>query len=152
MKNKILMILCTAAISCVWVTGCSGSDSQEPEGTVTETADEAKNTETPEKASDLEDGLYQAEFDTDSSMFHVNESCDGKGTLTVKDGEMVIHVSLASKNIVNLYYGLAEDAQKDGAKLIDLQMTLSLTATALRRRYTALTFRFLRWMKNMTLL
>ena len=32
---------------------------------------------------------------------------------------MVIHVSLASKNIVNLYYGLAEDAQKDGAKLIE---------------------------------
>ena len=119
MKNKILMILCTAVISCVWVTGCSGSGSQEPEGTVTETADEAKNTETPEKASDLEDGVYQAEFDTDSSMFHVNESCDGKGTLTVKDGEMVIHVSLASKNIVNLYYGLAEDAQKDGAKLIE---------------------------------
>jgi hypothetical protein len=51
-------------------------------------------------------------------MFHVNEACDGKGTLTVENGEMVIHVSLNSKNIVNLYPGLAEDAQKDGAELL----------------------------------
>ena len=66
----------------------------------------------------LEDGTYTAEFSTDSGMFHVNEACDGKGTLTVKDGEMTIHISLVSKNIVNLYPGLAEDAQKEGAGLL----------------------------------
>ena len=71
-----------------------------------------------EGAPQLENGVYMAEFHTDSSMFHVNEACDGKGTLTVKDGEMVIHVSLTSKNIVNLYSGFAEDAQKDGAELL----------------------------------
>ena len=43
-------------------------------------------------------------------MFHANEAFDGKGTLTVKDGQMTLHVSLASKNIVNLYVGTAEDA------------------------------------------
>ncbi len=74
----------------------------------------------PEAAKcELEDGVYIAEFDTDNSMFHVNEMCDGKGELTVKDGQMTIHVSLASKKIVNLYYGLAEDAQKDGAVLLE---------------------------------
>jgi len=67
----------------------------------------------------LEDGTYTAEFNTDSSMFHVNEAMDGKGTLTVKNGKMTIHVSLASKNIVNLFEGTAEDAQKDGAKLLE---------------------------------
>ncbi len=67
----------------------------------------------------LADGVYTAEFRTDSSMFHVNEACDGKGTLTVKDGEMTIHISLTSKNIVNLYPGLAEDAQKEGAQLLE---------------------------------
>ena len=51
-------------------------------------------------------------------MFHVNEACEGKGTLTVKDGIMTIHVSMPSKNIVNLYPGLAEDAQKEGAELL----------------------------------
>ena len=67
----------------------------------------------------LEDGTYTAEFNTDSSMFHVNEAMDGKGTLTVKNGKMTIHVSLVSKNIVNLFEGTAEDAQKDGAKLLE---------------------------------
>jgi hypothetical protein len=66
----------------------------------------------------LEDGVYTAEFHTDSSMFHANETKDGKGTLTVKDGKMVFHVTLHSKNIVNLFPGKAEDAQKDGAELL----------------------------------
>ena len=52
-------------------------------------------------------------------MFHISEACDGKGTLTVENGEMVIHVSLASKNIVNLFPGLAEDARRDGAVLLE---------------------------------
>ena len=70
-------------------------------------------------AGNLEDGTYSAVFDTDSSMFHVNEACDGRGTLTVKDGKMTIHVSLVSQSIVNLYPGTAEDAQKSGAKLLE---------------------------------
>ncbi len=68
--------------------------------------------------SHLEDGIYSAQFDTDSSMFHVNEAKEGRGVLTVKDGEMTIHVSLASKSIVNLFPGSAEDAQKEGAVLL----------------------------------
>ena len=71
------------------------------------------------KGDTLEDGTYIAEFDTDSGMFHVNEANDGKGILTVKDGKMTIHVSLASKKIVNLFAGKAEDAQKEGAELLE---------------------------------
>lgn len=68
--------------------------------------------------AELEDGEYSAKFDTDSGMFHVNEALDGKGVLTVKDGKMTIHVSLAGDGILNLYPGLAEDAEKDGAELL----------------------------------
>jgi cobalamin biosynthesis Co2+ chelatase CbiK len=67
----------------------------------------------------LPDATYSADFETDSSMFHVNEVYDGKGTLYVNNGEMTIHITLTSKNIVNLYLGLAEDAQKSGAQLIE---------------------------------
>ena len=67
----------------------------------------------------IEDGTYVATFTTDSPMFHVSEANNDKGILTVKDGQMTIHVSLQSKKIVNLYYGLSEDAQKDGAELIE---------------------------------
>lgn len=52
-------------------------------------------------------------------MFHINEAYDGKGTLTVKDGEMMIHIVLPSKSILNLFRGTAEDAQKDGAELLN---------------------------------
>ena len=69
--------------------------------------------------TELTDGTYLAKFETDSGMFHVNEALNGKGTLTVKDGEMMIHISLGSKKIVNLYYGLAADADKEGAKLLN---------------------------------
>ena len=69
-------------------------------------------------STELADGVYSADFNTDSSMFHVNEANDGKGTLTVADGAMTIHISLASENILNLYAGKAEDAQKDGAVLL----------------------------------
>lgn len=67
----------------------------------------------------LADGVYSADFITDSSMFHVNEAHDGKGVLTVEGGKMTIHVSLASKKIVNLFSGTAEAAQQDGAALLE---------------------------------
>lgn len=58
----------------------------------------------------LADGTYKARFNTDSSMFRANEACDGCGTLTVKDGKMIFHVSLTGKSILNLYLGSAADA------------------------------------------
>ena len=70
-------------------------------------------------AADLEDGTYTALFNTDSSMFHVNEANEGKGVLTVEGGQMTIHVSLASKGILNLFVGTAEDAQKEGAVFLE---------------------------------
>ena len=69
-------------------------------------------------ATELADDTYSAKFNTDSSMFAVNEANDGRGVLTVKDGKMTIHISLASQKIVNLFVGTAEDAAKEGAELL----------------------------------
>ncbi len=142
MKRKIVTLLGVAALSCAIMTGCGSKDAQtetpaqETEETA-ETADtaasddaqetaeadteeaEATTADAEETAAPLEDGVYTAEFDTDSGMFHVNEANDGKGVLTVENGKMTIHVSLASKKIVNLYPGLSEDAKKDGAELLE---------------------------------
>ena len=52
-------------------------------------------------------------------MFHVSEANEDMGELTVKDGKMTIHVSLSGTGILNLYPGLAEDAKKDGAVLLN---------------------------------
>ena len=91
---------------------------------VQHTADaiETEGIETIETASPsvaLEDGIYNARFTTDSSMFHVNEANEEMGVLTVADGKMTIHVSLAGKGILNLFEGTAEDAQADGAVLLE---------------------------------
>lgn len=43
-------------------------------------------------------------------MFHVNEAHNGQGVLTVTDGQMMLHVTLISKSILNLYPGKAANA------------------------------------------
>ena len=136
MKAKTLMnkiIIVGGLSACLLLGGCGAGQAAyatsaestvaAQESTVTPTesteATETVSTETAQDEAQLPDGVYTAEFSTDSSMFHVSEACDGKGTLTVKDGVMTIHISLGSKKILNLYPGLAEDAAKDGAVLLE---------------------------------
>lgn len=136
MKAKILMnkiIIVGGLSACLLLGGCGAGQAadatsaestfaaQESTVTPTESTETAEtvSTETAQDKAQLPDGVYTAEFSTDSSMFHVSEACDGKGTLTVKDGVMTIHISLGSKKILNLYPGLAEDAAKDGAVLLE---------------------------------
>lgn len=133
MKAKTLMnkiIIVGGLSACLLLGGCGAGQAADAtsaestvaaqESTVTPTeSTETVSTETEQDKAQLPDGVYAAEFSTDSSMFHVSEACDGKGTLTVKDGVMTIHISLGSKKILNLYPGLAEDAAKDGAVLLE---------------------------------
>ena len=120
MKKKTVMSL-LAVMSASMMLMSAGAFAAETEGTTeaaTEISTEAES-ESESEAEELEDGVYSAEFDTDSGMFHANEACDGKGTLTVEDGKMTIHISLVSKNIVNLFPGTAKEAQKKGTKLLE---------------------------------
>ena len=95
-------------------------DGLDPTAAAAETAEETSEDKAEEAGNaPIEDGTYTATFKTDSSMFHVNEANDGKGTLTVEDGKMTIHVSLVSKKITNLFQGTAEEAQKEGAALLE---------------------------------
>ncbi len=109
LRTYIVAITLMLAMSLV---GCGSNTNNEQASTMIDTQEETT------KQAELADGVYTAEFHTDSSMFHVNEACDGKGKLTVENGQMTIHISLASTHIVNLYVGLAEDAAKDGAELL----------------------------------
>ena len=140
MKKLLAWTLAVLLLAAV-LTGCTGAPAETPadsqsaqteqpaqqpageEPAAEEEPDAAEEAPAVEEAPASEqpalaDGVYTADFDTDSSMFHANEACNGKGTLTVKDGKMTIHVSLASTSIVNLFPGLAKDAQKDGAVLL----------------------------------
>ena len=113
--KKLTAIMMSIVLAAAAVTGCGAS--KEGAGQEQGSA-EAQDTASSEAPTVLEDGVYTAEFNTDSSMFRVNDTKDGRGILIVTGGRMAIHVLLLSTNIVNLYYGTAEDAQKEGAELL----------------------------------
>ena len=145
MKKKVLAVIMTAALV-MSAAGCGNKDAvstAEPEAVATEevaetaeeteelaeetteeseeteeVAEETQETAETSESAGLADGTYTATFTTDNSMFHINEAYDNKGTLTVQGGEMTIHITLPSQNILNLFPGTAEDAQKDGAELL----------------------------------
>ena len=117
--TRFVSLLAVSALLAASLAGCgssassvASSASSEAVSSVAESAvfEAASESAAASSARTLENGTYTAEFDTDSSMFHVNEARDGKGTLTVEDGQMTLHISLQSKKIVNLYVGMAADA------------------------------------------
>ena len=115
MKRSLVILLTAVSISAMTAGTAFPAFAEATEAEAEETTDGAENA----ADSELEDGVYGVEFDTDSSMFHANEAYDGRGLLTVENGEMTLHVSMPSKNIVNLFVGKAEDAKKSGAKLLE---------------------------------
>lgn len=102
MKKALLAFVVTAVMA-VCLAACGGG-SQEA---------------APANDLGLEPGTYIAEFNTDSSMFHVNEAKEGKGVLTVTDEGATIHICLVGTKIVNLYVGTSEEAQAEGAVLLE---------------------------------
>ena len=123
LKKKLLVLLLSASMAMTMLAGC-GSNTDKKDDTKTEAskddASEAKTDSKDAKEPELEDGTYKVDFNTDSGMFHENPDYnDGKATLTVKDGKMTVHITLNSKNIVQLFLGSAEDAQKDGAEVLE---------------------------------
>ena len=118
---KLFACACAFALALV-LAGCSsgGSASASASAASASAASASASAESASAAaaSTLEDGTDEAVFSTDSSMFHVNEADEGKGVLTVENGNMTIHVRLASKKIVNVYAGLAKDAETDAANVI----------------------------------
>ena len=117
--TRFVSLLAVSTLLAASLAGCGSSASSVASSVSSEAMSSVAESAVSEAASEsaaassaraLEDGTYTAEFDTDSSMFHVNEASDGKGTLTVEDGQMTLHISLQSKKIVNLYVGMAADA------------------------------------------
>ena len=109
--KRVFSCVVAASLALSLLAGCGASStaSSAASGAVSSEAASSVASSAVETAA-LPDGVYTADFDTDSSMFHANEACNGKGTLTVENGQMTFHVSLASTHIVNLYLGKASDA------------------------------------------
>ena len=52
-------------------------------------------------------------------MFHINETMEGTGELTVTEEGMSVHMVLNSKKITKLYAGTVAEAQEDPAGIIE---------------------------------
>lgn len=120
MKVKKISIICACLLAFTFAfTGCAGGSGQDAGSAAEEAVSTVEEAADTPNEYGLVDGTYIAEFTTDNSMFHVSEANENLGVLTVENGEMTVHVSLQSKKIVNLFPGTAEDAQKDGAVLLE---------------------------------
>ena len=108
---QVVSLSVAALMLAAVLTGCGGASSTASSAVSSEAASAVSAAASEPAEAALPDGVYTAEFDTDSGMFHANEACNGMGTLTVENGQMTFHVSLASKKIVNLYVGMAADAE-----------------------------------------
>ena len=105
--KRVFSCVVAASLALSLLAGCGASSTASSAASSAASSEAASSVASSVASSAAEtaalpDGVYTAEFDTDSSMFHANEACDGKGTLTVENGQMTFHVSLASTHIVNL--------------------------------------------------
>ena len=123
-RSAKLTCLLLSALTLWLLAGCQANGNALPAATEAPAMTKAPviteaptDTAAPEQPA-LSDGVYSAEFVADSGMFRVNEANGDKGTLSVANGVMTLHVSLPSKSILNLFAGSAADAAKDGAKLL----------------------------------
>ena len=113
--KRVFSCVVAASLALSLLAGCGASSTASSAASGAASSEAASSVASSVASSAVEtaalpDGVYTADFDTDSSMFHANEACNGKGTLTVENGQMTFHVSLASTHIVNLYLGKASDA------------------------------------------
>ncbi|MBQ7470154.1 MAG: hypothetical protein IJS76_06995 [Pseudobutyrivibrio sp.] len=122
MKKKFFSLMLVAAMAFSMVACGADKEAAADAETVVETVEEPaeESAEEPEVAKlDLEDGEYTVDFTTDSGMFHINETLNNKATLTVEDGVGTVHITLAGTGIINLYVGLAADAESDEANWLN---------------------------------
>ena len=102
MKRRIAVLAAVFALAVGMLGGCGNNaqpaadstkaeensmDTSAQDEIVKDTADEAQQPSDDVQIPALEDGIYDAEFNTDSSMFHVNEANDGRGGRKWKDDD-----------------------------------------------------------------
>ena len=82
-RNKFTYIIALALVCAMSLAACGNKNAKaetESKKAVQDATESTKKAEKTEKIA-LSDGTYTAEFTTDSSMFHVNDAYDNKGTL-----------------------------------------------------------------------
>ena len=101
MKKILLGVLSLSLIAMLALAGCGNNGGGETTGGAAPSGQEVNGGTGDTQTSDanaLADGVYIVDVDTGSNMFHINEAKEGKGELTVKNGEMTLHITLTAEN------------------------------------------------------
>lgn len=111
MKNKYKTIVFSFLLAGCLAVSCNASEA-ETENNLVATSDEMAPAEdvvdenmTPIEGTDVEDGTYEIEVDSSSSMFRIVK-CE----LNVKDGEMTAVMTMSGDGYLRLYMGTGEEA------------------------------------------
>lgn len=114
-KNRIFVLCSVIMLTAVLaLAGCGSKGAEKTGGAAssgTAVTPASAEQEPGVKKDSLEDGVYKVDVETDSNMFHINEAMEDKGFLSVEKGKWLLHITLPSKNIVNMYMGTAEEAE-----------------------------------------
>ena len=104
-ETKKLAVAVTALALCVGVlTGCGGASSAASSAVSSEAASAVSAAASEPAEAALPDGVYTAEFDTDSGMFHANEACDG-GRVTVNGKVARASYDVKVGDVIALHFG-----------------------------------------------
>ena len=109
--KQMLSLSVVTVLLAASLAGC-GTSSTAPSAVSSEAPSSAASSAASEvtETAALPDGVYTAEL-IPTAACSCQRGLRRQSTLTVKDGKMTFHVSLVSKKIVNLYPGLAADAE-----------------------------------------
>ncbi len=136
--KKMGYFLIVSLLSCILLYGCGNSGqnvSSTAESSGTSSAAESSSTIASSVASssasneasvnklNLDDGYYMATLTSQDAKFQVNTRMKGLGNLIVEDSLGNISVTLNSNDITKVFVGTAQDAQKEGASVLEARTT-----------------------------
>lgn len=94
--KRVFSCVVAASLALSLLVGCGASSTASSAASSAASSEAASSVaSSAAETAALPDGVYTAEFDTDSSMFHANEACDGRdiGTVVLPDATVKIFLT-----------------------------------------------------------
>ena len=126
--KRVFSCVVAASLALSLLVGCGASSTASSAASSAASSEAASSVASSvAETAALPDGVYTAEFDTDSSMFHANEACDG-GRVTVNGKVARASYDVKVGDVIALHFGervlavevldVSETADKSEASLL----------------------------------
>ena len=103
--KRVFSCVVAASLALSLLVGCGASSTASSAASSAASSEAASSVaSSAAETAALADGVYTAEFDTDSSMFHANEACDG-GRVTVNGKVARASYDVKVGDVIALHFG-----------------------------------------------